>query len=125
MNAHDQTKPPKVRELFVAALKQAAGPERDAWLAQACGRDTVLRARVQSLLDYHREDDFLSLPAGVVAPSWTATPPITEKPGDRIGRYKLIEQIGEGGCGIVYLAEQEEPVRRLVALKLIKPGMDT
>src|SRR5437762_5489201 len=51
--------------------------------------------------------------------------PVTEGPGDRIGRYKLREQIGEGGCGVVYVAEQEEPVRRRVALKVIKLGMDT
>src|SRR5207253_666771 len=51
--------------------------------------------------------------------------PIKEKPGDRIGRYKLLEKIGEGGCGVVYMAEQEEPVRRRVALKVIKLGMDT
>src|SRR5207245_805742 len=51
--------------------------------------------------------------------------PPTEKPGDRIGRYKLLQQIGEGGCGVVYMAEQEEPVRRRVALKVIKLGMDT
>src|SRR5258708_12340343 len=50
---------------------------------------------------------------------------ITEKPGDKIGRYKLLQQIGEGGCGVVYMAEQEEPVRRRVALKAIKLGMDT
>ena len=51
--------------------------------------------------------------------------PLTEKSGDRIGRYKLLEQIGEGGCGVVYMAEQEEPIRRRVALKVIKPGMDS
>src|SRR3989441_9538971 len=51
--------------------------------------------------------------------------PSAEKPGDRIGRYKLLEQIGQGGCGVVYVAEQEEPVRRRVALKVIKLGMDT
>jgi len=54
-----------------------------------------------------------------------ATAPVTEKEGDRIGRYKLLEQIGEGGMGVVYMAEQEEPVRRRVALKVIKLGMDT
>src|SRR5947207_23824 len=53
------------------------------------------------------------------------TAPMTEKPGDRIGRYRLIEEIGHGGCGVVYMAEQEEPVRRRVALKVIKLGMDT
>src|SRR5438067_4268124 len=51
--------------------------------------------------------------------------PIAEQPGDHVGRYKLLQQIGEGGCGIVYMAEQEQPVRRRVALKLIKLGMDT
>ena len=51
--------------------------------------------------------------------------PLTEKAGDTIGRYKLLEQIGEGGCGVVYMAEQQEPVRRRVALKVIKLGMDT
>ena len=55
----------------------------------------------------------------------TIDQPITEKPGTVIGRYKLLEQIGEGGFGVVYMAEQEEPVRRKVALKIIKPGMDT
>src|SRR5678810_473134 len=54
-----------------------------------------------------------------------ASVPISEKPGDRIGRYKLLQQIGEGGCGIVYMAEQEQPLRRRVALKVIKLGMDT
>src|SRR2546426_405424 len=53
------------------------------------------------------------------------TAPVTEKEGDRIGRYKLLEQIGEGGMGVVYMAEQEEPVRRRVALKVVKLGMDT
>jgi len=54
-----------------------------------------------------------------------ALPPIAEKPGDKIGRYKLLQQIGEGGCGVVYMADQEEPIKRRVALKVIKPGMDT
>src|SRR5688572_21491663 len=52
-------------------------------------------------------------------------PLITERPGKRVGRYKLVQNIGEGGCGVVFLAEQEQPVRRMVALKVIKPGMDT
>jgi serine/threonine protein kinase len=55
----------------------------------------------------------------------TVVMPATEKHGDRIGRYKILQQIGEGGCGVVYMAEQEEPVRRRVALKVIKLGMDT
>src|ERR1019366_6057725 len=77
----------------------------------------------------------IPVPAGqnATAKETVATPaktialsiPPTEKPGDRIGRYKLLEQIGEGGCGVVYVAEQEQPVRRRVALKVIKLGMDT
>ena len=63
--------------------------------------------------------------AGLAASAAAAIPPVTEKSGDRIGRYKLLQQIGEGGMGVVYLAEQEEPVRRRVALKVIKLGMDT
>src|SRR5881227_1661156 len=59
--------------------------------------------------------------AGTLPPG----PSLAEKPGDRIGRYKLLQQIGEGGCGVVYMAEQDEPVRRRVALKIIKLGMDT
>jgi len=51
--------------------------------------------------------------------------PVTAKPGDQIGRYKLLEQIGEGGCGVVFMAEQSEPIRRRVALKVVKLGMDT
>src|SRR5262245_46146737 len=60
-----------------------------------------------------------------VATSVASHAALTEKPGDRIGRYKLLQKIGEGGCGVVYMAEQEEPVRRRVALKIIKLGMDT
>ena len=58
-------------------------------------------------------------------PTILVTVPVTEQAGDKIGRYKLLQQIGEGGCGVVYMAEQEEPVRRRVALKVIKLGMDT
>src|SRR6516225_1074571 len=57
--------------------------------------------------------------------SLRASVPLSEKPGDRIGRYRLLKEIGHGGCGVVYMAEQEEPVRRKVALKVIKLGMDT
>src|SRR6187455_3328550 len=67
-------------------------------------------------------DENAAAPAG---PAGTVVMPAIEKPGDRIGRYKILQQIGEGGCGVVYMAEQEEPVRRRVALKLIKLGMDT
>jgi eukaryotic-like serine/threonine-protein kinase len=78
-----------------------------------------------------RADYLLKACAGtpIFAGAWRncsrRTRTLTEKPGDRIGRYKLLQQIGEGGCGVVYMAEQQEPVRRRVALKVIKLGMDT
>jgi serine/threonine protein kinase len=75
---------------------------------------------VETLLKHHKEDDFMQ-PPGLKSALLSAL----EKPGDRIGRYKLLQQIGEGGCGVVYMAEQQEPVRRKVALKVIKLGMDT
>ena len=100
--------------------------ERDRYLDRACKADVEFRRRMEALLlTYEYAGDFLQRPpaerpiktAPVLAP--------VEKIGDRIGHYKLLQQIGEGGCGVVYMAEQEEPVRRRVALKIIKPGMDT
>jgi WD40 repeat protein/serine/threonine protein kinase len=108
-------------EVFHEAKARSAGVERERFLAEACGDDVELRAQVLSLLQAHEgAGDFLK--AGPAYPGLAA---ISEKPGDKIGRYKLLQQIGEGGCGVVYMAEQEEPVRRRVALKIIKLGMDT
>jgi serine/threonine protein kinase/tetratricopeptide (TPR) repeat protein len=106
----------------MAALKIA--PDMwDAYLMEACGADDVLRGRVRNLLDAHREaGSFLQPPA--VPLMATADEPRNERPGTIVGPYKLLEQIGEGGFGLVFVAEQREPVRRKVALKLIKPGMD-
>jgi hypothetical protein len=84
-----------------------------------------LRQRVEDLLRAHEmAGTFMGSPAAALK---RETIPITplEQLGERIGRYKLLQQIGEGGCGVVYMAEQEEPVRRRVALKVIKLGMDT
>ena len=107
-------------EVFGEAKARPAGAERDRFLAEACRDEPALKEQVLVLLQAHDgAGDFLKNPI----PSPAALP--TEKPGDRIGRYKLLEQIGEGGCGVVYMAEQEEPVRRRVALKVIKLGMDT
>jgi serine/threonine protein kinase len=109
--------------VFAEAIQLSPG-ERAAYLSQACGTDEPLRQRVERLLKAHDlAGDFLEQPAR--AAEAVAEIPFGEKPGDRIGRYTLLEQIGEGGCGVVYLAQQEEPVRRRVALKIIKPGMDT
>ena len=103
-------------------------PERSAFLDEACAGDAALRQRVEELLQANDQaENFLeSPPAGLdFTRTKAVTVPLSEKPGDRIGRYKLLQQIGEGGCGVVYMAEQEEPVRRCVALKVIKLGMDT
>src|SRR6266699_2331407 len=115
----------------VAILNNAlelAEAQRDAYLDQACAGDAALRKQVETLLQSHEQaKGFLEAPPTGLDFKRTALVniPLTEKPGDRIGRYKLLQQIGEGGCGVVYMAEQEEPVRRRVALKIIKLGMDT
>jgi serine/threonine protein kinase len=102
--------------------------ERPAYLDQACAGDPSLRRRVEELLRAHEQaEGFMeSPPAGLdFQRPESLHLPVLEKPGDKIGRYKLLQQIGEGGCGVVYMAEQEEPVKRRVALKILKLGMDT
>ncbi len=110
----------RIEALFSRAI-EFRPEERTAFLVGACGDDLTLLARVAALLQAHESSE------GVLPeqPQTDLGIPIAEKPGDRLGRYKLLERIGEGGCGIVYMAEQEQPVRRRVALKLIKLGMDT
>ena len=102
--------------------------ERAAYLQSACGSDRKLLERIQLLLESsEKAGNFLESPSPAPGPSGTIVigMPPSEKPGDFIGHYKIREQIGEGGCGVVYVAEQTEPVRRRVALKVIKLGMDT
>src|SRR5262249_35730166 len=115
--------------LFNAAAELTDPGQRAAFLDAACAGDPSLRAEIEDLL---RHDDaaegFLSAPA--IAPDATSgagatEPPPRQPPASRIGPYKLLEPIGEGGMGTVYLAEQTAPVRRMVALKVIKPGMDS
>ena len=114
-----------LRSIFDEAAELDDAGERAAFLQQACGDDAELRGKIADLLRAHKQPGgFLDTPVPGAAQKTIPAPP-TEKPGDRIGRYKLLEQIGEGGCGTVYMAEQEEPVRRRVALKVIKLGMDT
>jgi serine/threonine protein kinase/WD40 repeat protein len=108
----------QARDLFLRAVEMASPEAQAAFLEGACLGDESLRSRVAELLADHRQDSFLEVPAIDLFPS-------AGKPGDRIGRYKLLEKIGEGGMGVVYMAQQEEPVRRRVALKIIKLGMDT
>jgi serine/threonine protein kinase len=117
--------PNREEELFTEALGLPAG-QRTEFLKRACGRDESLCRRVGELLGTHdRAGKFLEQSAQQIGSRARAGIFVGEKPGDRIGRYKLLQQIGEGGGGIVFMAEQEEPVRRKVALKIIKPGMDT
>src|SRR5262245_19271805 len=112
------------RELFLEAISLPAGPERDAFVNRACLADEALRPRIEELLRAHEgAGDFLAAPAFAVPT--THIPCITEGPGTVVGPYRLLQRIGEGGFGVVYMAEQVEPVRRKVALKIIKPGMDT
>jgi eukaryotic-like serine/threonine-protein kinase len=129
--------------LFEGAMGLPTAEARAAFLREACAGDDQLRQRVEALLQVAQPtNDFLEQPpAGASAipgapasmlasptPTINVSPeslPLSEKPGDRIGHYKLLEQIGEGGCGVVYMAEQTEPIRRRVAFKVIKLGMDT
>ncbi len=107
-------------KLYAAGLEVPLA-ERAAFLDRACGGDGVLRRRIERLLSANdRADAFFESPVA-------DRPPVIreEGPGDCIGRYKLLQQIGAGGCGVVFMAEQEQPVRRRVALKVIKLGMDT
>src|SRR6202453_4780662 len=111
--------------IFTEALGLAVGA-RPAFLDRACGGNENLRRKVEALLRAHdRVGGFLEEPPTGIAVEGIHGTPTIEKAGDRVGRYKLLQQIGEGGCGVVFMAEQEEPVRRRVALKIIKPGMDT
>jgi tetratricopeptide (TPR) repeat protein/serine/threonine protein kinase len=111
--------------IFEAAVELATPGERAAYLDAACGPDQQLRAEVEQLLAHDEAaGSFLNNPTrpGLVA---TVDEPVRERPGTVIGAYKLLEQIGEGGFGVVFLAEQQEPIRRKVALKVLKPGMDS
>jgi len=128
----------KLQEIFehVIDLERA---QREAYLASACGNDVALRAEIEALLRAHDgAAKFMASPtAGSLADSAPTadssaaatlappTAPIRESPGTRIGPYKLLQLIGEGGFGSVFMAEQEKPVSRKVALKIIKLGMDT
>jgi serine/threonine protein kinase len=125
---------------FASAVERKTPNERSAYLDEMCAGNPVLRCRIEALLLAHEESGDL-LDAATTAPeasdgssgsrapdSTTDQPaprPISEGAGSRIGPYKLLQQIGEGGMGVVFVAEQERPVRRKVALKVIKPGMDS
>src|SRR2546430_14880787 len=113
-----------VGAIFDAAIELP--PERRAaYVLAACAGEDLLRQRVEALLRAHDSAGTFMDSLAVAPRGETVVVKPSEQPGDRIGRYKLLQQIGEGGCGVDYMAEQEEPVRRRVALKVIKLGMDT
>lgn len=115
---------PRVNELFLQAIQLTAAAERQAFLDSACGNDAELRLAVDTLMKAHDQvGSFLESPH--VPMDSTIDQRTEEKPGTQIGPYKLLQQIGEGGMGVVFMAEQTQPVHRKVALKIIKPGMDS
>jgi serine/threonine protein kinase/Flp pilus assembly protein TadD len=129
---------PRANEIFLQAVEIVSPSERAAFLERRCDGDAALRAEVESLLatsvtlGSFLESPVLAVPSEVRVAvhagglsRTTDSSPAPEKPGTLVGRYKLRELIGEGGMGTVWVAEQTEPVRRKVALKLVKPGMDT
>src|SRR5262245_49644483 len=113
---------PKLRELFTKALECQSAEEQAAFLDQACQGDAALRAQLEELLQAHREAScFLQEPSA--SPVATVDEVrASERPGTVIGPYKLMEQIGEGGMGLVFMAQQTEPVKRLVPSSSSRPG---
>jgi eukaryotic-like serine/threonine-protein kinase len=123
----------RIEEIFGAAIELTTPEQRKFYLERVCGEDGALRQEVEELIRahensggfltgvYEHQEDSSRKEADVA----TSLPSRTERPGDQIGPYKLLEQIGEGGCGVVYMAEQHEPVRRRVALKVIRLGMES
>ena len=107
---------PSERAIFESALEQGPGKERAAYLDAACAGDAGLREGVEALLAAHERLEGTRLTAG-------GLPRVG--PGSVVGPYKLLQQIGEGGMGTVFMADQTEPVQRRVALKVVKPGMDS
>jgi serine/threonine protein kinase/Flp pilus assembly protein TadD len=115
------------RSIFMAALDLESASSQADFIERECGGDETLKARVEALLQSHRTaGSFLRDQPIMGQPSVPVEgTPQAEGPGTLIGSYKLLERIGEGGFGVVYMAEQLRPVRRKVALKIVKPGMDT
>ena len=117
----------KLEAIFQAAVELGSPDQQAVYLNRACAGEPELRRQVEELLKAAIAAEAVFEARGTVrvADSTARIMPVLEQVGSLIGRYKLLEQIGEGGCGVVYVAEQTEPVRRRVALKVIKLGMDT
>ncbi len=120
------------RTVFLAALEIADPAEQSAYLDETCAGDPALREQIEQLLKAHQAPgEFMDRPAAELdeaagaGPHSSSASSLVEGPGSVIGPYRLMEQIGEGGMGLVFVAEQRHPLRRKVALKVIKPGMDT
>ena len=113
-----------IRSIFDNAIEIASEIDRKAYLDEACADAPEIRVQVEALLQAHSQaGSFLN--AAADRQRTQSFDPIAERPGTVIGPYKLLQQIGEGGMGVVFMAEQTEPIQRTVALKIIKPGMDT
>ena len=110
------------REIFFAALEKVTDESRATYLEDACGDDGEKLARVREMIECHSGEDTETF---LTPPGIQQVGTLMEGEGDVIGNYRLVEKLGEGGFGVVWMAEQEEPVQRKVALKLIKPGLDS
>src|SRR6516164_5903198 len=114
---------PSIDSIFCSAIEIESADERRALVEQACGADVDLRHQVERLLHAHFHGrSILDAPVQPVA---TVDKPLRETADTVIGPYKLLEQVGEGGMGTVWMAEQKEPIQRRVAVKVIKAGMDS
>jgi serine/threonine protein kinase len=111
----------QAESIFRSAIETQTPAQWPAFLDGACGKNTELRERVEQLLQAHAAPDGRQN----CGETWPIDQPLTEEPSTQIGPYKLLQRLGEGGMGVVYMAEQTQPVQRRVALKIIKPGMDT
>jgi serine/threonine protein kinase len=124
-NFHEPSRNDRLKDLVSRAIALPAS-DRAGFIASQCADDVTLALEVRELVAAHEAaSNFLANPTNSETNAPTALGPITEKPGSRIGPYKLLELIGEGGFGSVFMADQDSPVRRRVALKIIKLGMDT
>jgi len=117
--------PNAAKSIFLEAVEIADADARQVFVASQCAGDDSLRLDVERLLEHHAiQSSFLRSPPVTGLPT-TEPPAMMERPGAVVGPYKLREQIGEGGFGVVFMAEQSHPVQRILALKIIKPGMDS